>query len=434
MNLFRRWGNALDCQQFLITAFWNGGSSFDTWLNIGSTKIAQILLTIPFSYAQAGLPSAIAFQVLHLLMGWWGVYIINILYLTYQKKQNPPLQHNQKRNTQLHEVLGGLLGKWWSVATLVSMVPYLFTVCVIQLTACSNIVFEMNDQLPKRTWTVIFGALFSLSIIMPSAQNYRAWSFLGVIATVYTSCYLGVSDVQMSLAPRGYIGYFSALSNFLAVGTEMIPVELMDAMWKPEDFKTPWFYGIIYVCMVSMPASMTVNVVFGDQTLSHPSALKLFPKSKFRDIAIVMLLLHQFVVFGILSWPLYMFCEKFFKVQDSPSFTRRSLLRVPVFLAIWLAALAFPFLQVSAPTGIFGAWSIYIIPCIAYIVIFWEKALSGVPQPAFPKLSWETTFSINLSIIIWMAAMSGLALWVSIAAYIRQGEQVGIFTKCYMCK
>ncbi|EFJ18594.1 hypothetical protein SELMODRAFT_420070 [Selaginella moellendorffii] len=209
-------GNALDCQQFLITAFWNGGSSFDAWLNIGSTKIAQILLTIPFSYAQAGLPSAIAFHVLHLLMGWWAVYIINILYLTYQKKQNPPLQHNQKRNTQLHEVLGGLLGKWWSVATLVLMVPCLFTVCVIQLHACSNIVFEMNDQLPKRTWTVIFGALFSLSIIMPSVQNYRAWSFLGVIATV--------SDVQMSLAPHGYTGYFSALSNFLAVGTEMIPV------------------------------------------------------------------------------------------------------------------------------------------------------------------------------------------------------------------
>ncbi|EFJ18751.1 hypothetical protein SELMODRAFT_420075 [Selaginella moellendorffii] len=152
----------------------------DAWLNIGSTKIAQILLTIPFSYAQAGLPSSIAFQV------WWGGYIINILYLTYREKHNLPLAHNQKCNTQLHEVLGGLLGKWWSVATLVVMVPFLFVVCV---TGCSNIVFEINDQFPKRTWTVIFGALFSLSIIMPSAQNYRAWSFVGIIATVYTSCY-----------------------------------------------------------------------------------------------------------------------------------------------------------------------------------------------------------------------------------------------------
>ncbi|EFJ36059.1 hypothetical protein SELMODRAFT_404487 [Selaginella moellendorffii] len=302
--------------------------------------IAEILLTVPFSYAQAGLPSAIAFQ----------------------KKQSLPLPlYNQKRNTQ-------------------------------------------------------------------------------------------VSDVQMSLAPCGYTGYFSALSNFLEVGTKIRPVE--DAMWKPEDFKTPWFYGMIYVLMVTMPASMTIYGVFGDQTLSHPSALKLFPKSKFRDklkssdgllpsghkrsiripsslcgivglktttgrttcrgIAIL-LLLHQAISFysfpswygphhlsfavmrsipSILSSPLYLFCEKFFKVQDSPSFTRRTLLRVPdMFLAIWLAALAFPFLQVSAPHAIFGAC---IIPWIAYIVIFWEKALSGVLQPAFPKLSWEKTFSINL--------------------------------------
>ncbi|XP_024516612.1 auxin transporter-like protein 1 [Selaginella moellendorffii] len=197
--------------EYLITALWDGGSSFDAWLNIGSTKIAQFLLTIPFSYAQAGLPSSIAFQVLHLLMGWWGGYIINILYLTYREKQNLPLAHSRKRNTQ-------------------------------------------------------------------------------------------VSHVQ-ALAPHGYTGYFSALSNFLAVGTEII------------------------TC---------------------------------------------FILFGILSSPLYLFCEKLFKIQDSPSFTRRTLLRVPMFPAIWLAALAFPFLQIAA-TAIFGAWSIYIIPCTAYIVIFWCK-------------------------------------------------------------
>ncbi|EFJ36058.1 hypothetical protein SELMODRAFT_404485 [Selaginella moellendorffii] len=227
-------GNALDCQQFLNTALWDGHLA-QHWLC--HSPIAQILLTIPFSYAQAGLPSSIAFQ--------------------------------------LHEVLGGLLGKWWSVATLVVMVPFLFVVCVIELSGCSNIVFEINDQFPKRTWTVIFGALFSLSIIMPSAQNYRAWSFVGVIATVYTSCY-------------------------------------------------------------------------------------------------------QFIVFGILSSPLYLFCEKFFRVHNSKE-------------------------NFGAPT------------CLSKV----ELGNNLQRQPEDHNLDGSDE---------WTRTMA------SIAAYSRQAGEVGLFTKCYMCK
>ncbi|XP_024536360.1 auxin transporter-like protein 2 isoform X2 [Selaginella moellendorffii] len=422
----------------------------------------ELLLTIPHSWAQAGLPSAIVVQFVHLCIGWWSGYTTNLLYLEYKKVAQKRDPHRFDNHTiQLHEVLGGLMGKWWERVSLFFNIGTLGTIATVEILASSNIVFYMNDSLDKRTWALIFGGIFSLSVFTPSAQNYRAWSFLGVIATIYTAFYLIIAgivhkeipDVNRPFSPREFSEYFIPMTNFIALGTEAIPVEIMDAMWKPEEYKLPWLFGMVYTGLVSLIPTMSLFWRFGDKLLKQANAIALLPKSIFRDAAVILLLLHQaralenpplswnvceqFVVFGMFTLPIYLIFEKLFNVHNSPSFGKRILVRVPVFLVIWVAALAFPFFGLSTPISValFATWGQYILPCSAYIFTFWKRASeASIVDKHFSLLRWETILSINLGIVLWMLFMSGFGLWANIVAIANQVHQVGLFTKCYNCK
>ena len=69
------------------------------------------------------------------------------------------------------------------------------------------------------------------------------------------------------------------------------------------------------------------------------------PPSVARDISIVLMVLHQVIVFGLFSFPIYFMVEKALKVHDGP-YWKRVAARLPVALLLWLIALAFPFFGV----------------------------------------------------------------------------------------
>jgi auxin influx carrier (AUX1 LAX family) len=50
-------------------------------------QVAQVLLTLPYSFSQLGMVSGILFQLFYGLMGSWTAYLISILYVEYRTRK-----------------------------------------------------------------------------------------------------------------------------------------------------------------------------------------------------------------------------------------------------------------------------------------------------------------------------------------------------------
>ena len=72
--------------------------------------------------------------------------------------------------------------------------------------------------------------------------------------------------------------------------------EIMHAMWKPEKFKAIYLVATVYVLTLTLPSAAAVYWAFGDLLLSHSNAFALLPKSPFRDLAVVLMLIHQVIL------------------------------------------------------------------------------------------------------------------------------------------
>ena len=162
---------------------------------IGSAQVAQVLLTLPYSFAQLGMLSGILFQLFYGLMGSWTAYLISILYLEYRTRKERDKVDFRNHVIQWFEVLDGLLGRHWRNAGLAFNCTFLLFGSVIQLIGCASNIYYVNDRLDKRTWTYIFGACCATTVFIPSFHNYRIWSFLGLLMTTYTAWYLTIAAI-----------------------------------------------------------------------------------------------------------------------------------------------------------------------------------------------------------------------------------------------
>ena len=71
----------------LSSLFWHGGSVYDAWFSCASNQVAQVLLTLPYSFSQLGMASGVVFQIFYGLMGSWTAYLISVLYVEYRTRK-----------------------------------------------------------------------------------------------------------------------------------------------------------------------------------------------------------------------------------------------------------------------------------------------------------------------------------------------------------
>lgn len=50
-------------------------------------QVAQVLLTLPYSFSQLGMLSGIIFQVFYGILGSWTAYLISVLYVEYRSRK-----------------------------------------------------------------------------------------------------------------------------------------------------------------------------------------------------------------------------------------------------------------------------------------------------------------------------------------------------------
>ncbi|KAG8503712.1 hypothetical protein CXB51_001723 [Gossypium anomalum] len=360
--------------------FWHGGSVYDAWFSCASNQVAQVLLTLPYSFSQLGMLSGILFQLFYGLMGSWTAYLISILYVEYRTRKEREKVDFRNHVIQWFEVLDGLLGKHWRNVGLAFNCTFLLFGSVIQLIACASNIYYINDNLDKRTWTYIFGACCATTVFIPSFHNYRIWSFLGLIMTTYTAWYLTIASLLHGQVegvkhsgPTKLVLYFTGATNILyTFGGHAVTVEIMHAMWKPQKFKAIYLIATLYVLTLTLPVAAAVYWAFGDMLLDHSNAFSLLPRTPFRDMAVILMLIHQFITFGFACTPLYFVWEKAIGMHECKSLCKRAAARLPVVVPIWFLAIIFPFFgPINSTVGsLLVSFTVYIIPALAHIFTF----------------------------------------------------------------
>ncbi|KAG5050520.1 hypothetical protein JHK85_011623 [Glycine max] len=400
----------------LSRLFWHGGSVYDAWFSCASnqalTHTALIIMCIfpilkqikpSFGVAIKGL---MIFLLFYGLMGSWTAYLISVLYVEYRTRKEREKVDFRNHVIQWFEVLDGLLGKHWRNLGLFFNCTFLLFGSVIQLIACASNIYYINDNLDKRTWTYIFGACCATTVFIPSFHNYRMWSFLGLVMTTYTAWYMTIASLTHGQAegvthtgPAKLVLYFTGATNIL--------------------------YTFVYWA-------------FGDQLLTHSNALSLLPRSGFRDTAVILMLIHQFITFGFACTPLYFVWEKFIGVHETKSLFKRALARLPVVIPIWFLAIIFPFFgPINSTVGsLLVSFTVYIIPALAHMVTFASAPAreNAVERPPSKLGGWVGLYSMNVFVVVWVLVVGfGLGGWASMINFIHQIDTFGLFAKCYQC-
>lgn len=50
-------------------------------------QVAQVLLTLPYSFSQLGMLSGVIFQIFYGILGSWTAYLISVLYIEYRSRK-----------------------------------------------------------------------------------------------------------------------------------------------------------------------------------------------------------------------------------------------------------------------------------------------------------------------------------------------------------
>ena len=67
----------------------------------------------------------------------------------------------------------------------------------------------------------------------------------------------------------------------------------MHAMYKPAKFKNVFVLATLYVFTLTIPSAIAVYWAFGDTLLKNANSLALLPRDVARDIAVILMLIHQ---------------------------------------------------------------------------------------------------------------------------------------------
>ncbi|KAJ6307034.1 hypothetical protein OIU78_022183 [Salix suchowensis] len=158
----------------------------------------------------------------------------------------------------------------------------------------------------------------------------------------------------------------------------------------------------------------------------------------YRDAAVVLMLIHQFITFGFACTPLYFVWEKFIRVHYTKSVLKRALARLPVVIPIWFLAIVFPFFgPINSTVGsLLVSFTVYIIPSLAHMVTFSSASAreNAVDRPPRFLGGWVGLYCVNFFVVVWVFVVGfGFGGWASMLNFIRQIDSFGLFTKCYQC-
>jgi auxin influx carrier (AUX1 LAX family) len=439
-------GEVTKSSWFKASLLWKGSSTFDSFLLAQAAQAGQGLLTLPSTFAELGFTYGAFFMLLYGVLGAWSVYILTWLYFEFKARM--PIEnkgHSGRFTFQYHDVIGGLTGRWGNYFTRFFVMSSLFVASVIQLIASASELYYANDNLDKRQWTYVVGALALISVFIPSFGHFRWGAILGVFSATFTAIYLfaaAISHGQIERVsykrPDDKVVFFAGATYMLYVyGGHGVTIEIMESTRRPHRFKYVYIFVVLYTWLISYPSAIAPYWAFGETIIRQSNAFGILPSSPWRMTAIVLMVMHQSVSFIIFVHPIFLLVEKFARVHHR-SMLLRILVRIPVVVLVWFVALAIPFF--GPINSVMGAFLltvvVYMLPLATFMYAYRTKAArqnSVLQLPPFLP-SWTLMFLFNGIIVLYILVVgAGFGGWASIANLIRQIHTFGFFSKCYQC-
>ncbi|KAE8726459.1 Auxin transporter-like protein 1 [Hibiscus syriacus] len=256
--------------------------------------------------------------------------------------------------------------------------------------------------------------------------TYTAW-YLAIAALVH-----GQAEGVTHSGPTKLVLYFTGATNILYTfgghaGNHACNVEASKVL------------ATLYVFTLTLPSAAVVYCAFGDKLLNHSNSFSLLPKTGFRDAAFILMLIHQFIMFGFACTPLYFVWETVIGMHDTKSICLRALARLPVVILIWFLAIIFPFFGPInfAVDALLVSFTVYIIPALAHMLTHRKASArrNAAEKPPFFMPSWTAMYAFNAFVVVWVLVVGfGFGGWASMTNFIRQIDTFGLFAKGYQCK
>lgn len=439
MSEIKRWKS-------LVT---EGGTVFDGFLLAASQEVGQVILTLPYVFSLVGMGSGITLQLVFATMALYTNFLLVSLHTEFRnrlaKDPDDPRGRDQHYVVSYHDIIGGLLGKGARIFTLIVVFFSLVGLSTVQIIATSSNFYILDDRFSKRTWSLLWGGIFSLVAFVPTFRHYRVLSVVGILTTTYTSWFMciaaateGPIDDVVYDAPRNIEEFFRGMVGLLfTFGGHASNIEVADVMNDHATYDKSYFWSYLYVFTLTMPNAISAYHTYGAKARVNSNSFSLYPRSGARDFGIVMMSLHQLVAFGLFIGPLFHMWEKFLKVHDKP-FWIRICYRLPLVGLILLIAVAFPFF--GAINSVLGAFTTslttYIIPLVAYNLVYkpgTDLTEMAKPLPKWaPKLEWVRIVNWSFAIVLLVCGV-GIGGWASISNFIKQIKNFDYFAECYQC-
>mmetsp|Transcript_14431 Transcript_14431/g.31281 ORF Transcript_14431/g.31281 Transcript_14431/m.31281 type:complete len:481 (+) Transcript_14431:110-1552(+) len=419
-----------------------GGSVFDGFLLAASQEVGQSILTLANVFSQTGFIGGILLELIFATLALYTNYLLVSMHAQHRhnlKETGDTKHHDPYHIVSYHEIMESLVGKWLKNFSVTVVFFALIGLSTVQIIATASNCYILNDSVSKRTWSLIWGGLFSLIAFVPTFRHYRILSMIGILTTTYTAWFMtitsaieGPKEDVIYDAPVSVEGFFNGFVQLLFVyGGHTSNIEVADVMNNPATYDKSYFWSYIYVFTLTMPNAVAVYHTYGQEARYNANAFALFPRSTARDIGIIMMSFHQAVAFGLFAGPLFHMFEKLVHIHDKP-FWFRAIARLPLCGFMLFLAVAFPFF--GAVNSILGAFTTsfgtYIIPCVGYNLAF--KSSEGMVKKPFMNLTWMKYFNWAVALFV-IAGGVGFGGYTSIKNFIRQLDQFDYFAECYQC-
>ena len=424
-----------------------GGTVFDGFLLAASQEVGQSILTLPNVFSQVGFTAGILLELTFATMALYTNFLLVSMHAQY--RHNLKMTNDHKHNdpyhiVSYHEIVDSLAGDTMKKLSMGVVFFALFGLSTVQIIATASNFYILSDGLSKRTWAVIWGIIFSMIAFVPTFRHYRILSVLGILTTTYTAWYMTVTsviegppqeDVRYD-APQDVESFFTGFVQLLFIyGGHTSNIEVADVMdGHGSSYDKSYWWSFLYVFTLTMPNAVAAYHTYGQEARYNANSFNLFQPSFGRDLAIVMMSLHQAVAFGLFATPLFHMWEKAIHIHDKP-FKVRAVARLPLCAFMLFMAIAFPFFgAINAILGAFTtSFGTYIIPCVAYNIAFpsTQNQDEMIKQP-FIDLKWirRINWFVAAFVIIGGVVVGG---YTSIKNFIQQLDTFDYFAECYQC-
>lgn len=425
-----------------------GGTDIDAFMMEAAQQVGQSLLAVPRSFALMGYAGAILSILGLSVLSMWTQFVLISLLSEYEHvvstNRSHPRHGDKDYIASYHDVMWSLKGKFWGWLSLLAVFFALLGLTVAQIVSTASNLYFLSPALTKMDYSFITGAVFSIMCWVPSFRDYRFLSFIGLMSTFYTACYLTFSsiargpdeDVEYG-APTTVYGFFWAFTDLLFMfGGHTAVIEKAVKMDNPDRYDRAYYAAVIYVYTITIPTGVSGYHTFGLDATQVGNALGLHERTPQQMVAAALMCVHECVAFGLFGGSLFHIWEKLIHIEHMNYWVKSLSRYVVVGLALFIA-IAMPFFGVinsvlGAFTTTFGT---FIIPCTVYNLYFNnEERISQIRHKLPFNMSMHAVKICNW-ITVALIAVFGCAIggWASVKKMIEEVHQFHFFPECYQC-